>query len=1252
MLPPHHPHHDYDDDYDDDDDDDDYDDDDDEDYDDDYDNYRHRRPYRRHLYRHHPHGDEINFLQHDILEHERDVMAQLEHRAALTQQVLHNGIAEERFRQAADYNLNTHALVDKLSDYNHDQNQEMMAKLDMLHDHPYHETSHTNLDIGPAIPNHLPFHGTADGINPGYSFQSYSHTIPFHPNLAGATNSYEYHNEIPPFQHSLSEVTPGYNLNEYGDVPGFPQQSGPDHVDHEAALHEQLHNTEVMMHAEMHDPVNAVNGEPVEEAGSGHSDVPAPPRLHSPNILRDIDFNGADPVSIADHATYSLSPLARQIANAATQSTASHLASRFSAMDDKLMNLVNRPHLFEGDPKAAIGEVRSHKRHHSKHSTKQHHGHRSSNDNVQSGSARFHVPQYYQTFHRLYPSYQNLDDYDPRKDTVFDKTIAANTDTHATDFIHADNEASYQNDKHFGDMIDLAKKLKMITKSNVTNSTVEDNEHVTMDSVNDQPSSQILDKANSSQQWRENNVNEAWSQNKTSIENPNTRDISKENGTSSIGNQSSTPEEIDSSSGMNSDEKKKAERESQAESGTRYTGSSSMNQTNVDKENEEDEEASSSSSGENEVSNTSKFTNDLKTNVNKTTEPTRRHFEAITEKLNETIEFEVIEEDQPTTVKTKTFHQHHSSPTQNSQIPSIKRGLDSSGLMTHNSHNSPPSGFVARNIYSSPSTNNYGNSPTPSPYSNKRTEIVPTKNKEVKSIHNALNEIDNVIGVLKYKPTMTRSTIIASKTRKNTTLNNDGSTVSIKDVALTNNPDNLIDLPSVSTQTNDTQALNSRADEKITATNQTIKRHGFKLPDQDHDDKQTDIMKENDDVKESKEQKPVVESYQDQANKISNETDHADTTNSSKNVTVNELQSRTPKKMTTNLAAVSKKDEKKKKSSNSNSKDSITLDKNNKVSYHFNGRDHSISLDIQKKYLNYKNMVKRLREQSRSIDSLGPIEPSSLTVSLKNDLASNKSVDPAKPESQHTNSDTRSSKAKDDNPGKIAISMRIIGTSAPGKKFPTNPVPASNNTALFDDSQVDISKDNPPASSTNSNIENNKYGNDREHKDGKNTYLKSVASSITPRGNASSPSHASLTSTNKTLKHSSSTTPIGSPIQQEIDDLKNEIKLRYVKYKKLRKKFHNQTKSSIKIQPTSPSVEDDEEKMMVNSTLTLDSIIKEQSKATTGLSGNFTLVDSSSDVKKFVGKPAPIRDNTVGSVFDDNGNFLKRTIINKGQHRV
>ena len=115
------------------------------------------------------------------------------------------------------------------------------------------------------------------------------------------------------------------------------------------------------------DPVNAVNEEPVEEAGNGHSDVPTPPRLHSPNILRDIDFNGADPVSIADRATYSLSPLATQIANAATQSTASHLASRFSAMDDKLMNLVNRPHLFEGDPKAAMGEVRSHKHHNLKH---------------------------------------------------------------------------------------------------------------------------------------------------------------------------------------------------------------------------------------------------------------------------------------------------------------------------------------------------------------------------------------------------------------------------------------------------------------------------------------------------------------------------------------------------------------------------------------------------------------------------------------------------------------------------------------------------------------------------------------------------------------------------------------------------------------------------------------------------------------------------------------------------------------------
>ena len=69
---------------------------------------------------------------------------------------------------------------------------------------------------------------------------------------------------------------------------------------------------------------------------------------------------------------------------------------------------------------------------------------------------------------------------------------------------------------------------------------------------------------------------------------------------------------------------------------------------------------------------------------------------------------------------------------------------------------------------------------------------------------------------------------------------------------------------------------------------------------------------------------------------------------------------------------------------------------------------------------------------------------------------------------------------------------------------------------------------------------------------------------------------------------------------------------------------------------------------MVNSSLTADSIIKEQSKATTGLSGYFTLFDSN-DVKKFVGKPhaAPIMmNNTIGSVFDDNGNFEKRTILN------
>ena len=1179
-------------------------------------------------------------------------MAQLEHRAAITQQVLHNGIADERFHQAADYNFNTHALVDKLYEYNHDQNQEMMAKLGMLHGHPYHETSHTNLDIGPAIPNQLPFHhnGATDGINSGYSFQSYSHTIPFHHNLPGATNSYEYHNEIPPFQHSIgSEVTPGYNLNEYGDVPGYPQQSGPDHVDHQAALHEQLHNAEVMMHAEMHDPVNAVNEEPVEEAGNGHSDVPTPPRLHSPNILRDIDFNGADPVSIADRATYSLSPLATQIANAATQSTASHLASRFSAMDDKLMNLVNRPHLFEGDPKAAMGEVRSHKHHHLKYYIKRHHG-RSPNDNVQSGSARFHVPQYYKAFHRFHP-YQNLNDYDPRKDTVFDKTISANKDTHATDFIQADNEASYQNDKHFGDMIDLAKKLNIITNSNVTNSTVDDNEQLTTEASNNtninlQNSSHILEKTNSSQPMNDNDGTGAMNHNNTSTENPDARETRispKENDALSTKNITSTVEDQHNAGSTLAS----------------YTGSSNMNQTDVEnKEDEEEEEANSSSSDETEVPS-----------VNKTTEPTRRHFEAITEKLNETMEFEVIEADQPT-VKTKTA-QHPSlpSPTKTSQIPSSKRRLSIGFMAAHNTFKSPSSsgflapntynlqstsGFVAPNSYNSPLSNNNNNNPKTSPYSNKRTEIISNNDDEVKSFKNTLSEIDTVIDVLKHKPTMTRSTITSKtnnkhKSRKNTTLNTDDS-VSIKDIVLTDIAGNsTTDISSSSTKANDTQALNSHNDDNAPSTNDTLNLHGFKLPSRDGvDNKLTDIFEEKDDgdFKDSKEQKTVVESIQGgQANKTSN----AVTMSNSSKTTADELQSRTHQKVTpTKLAAVSKKDDKKNMEPlNNSSKDSISVDKNNKVRYHFNGRDHSISLDIQKKYLNYKNMVKRLREQSKSITSLGPIEPSSLSVSLKSDLLGNKSVGIVKPEIQHTNSDTRS-KYKGNATGKTT---GIIGASAAGKKFPANPVPASNNTALFDDSQADVPEMTSSASSTNSNAKNTNHGNNKyenKHDESKKTELKAIASSFTSRGNSSiSNPSTSFASTNKTLKHSS-TSPIGSPIQQEMDDLKKEIKLRYVKYKKLRRKFHNQTKSSIKIQPSTPSAEDEEEKMMVNSSLTVDSIIKEQSKATTGLSGNFTLVDSN-DVKKFVGKPnaAPIMmNNTIGSVFDDNGNFEKRTILN------
>ena len=266
------------------------------------------------------------------------------------------------------------------------------------------------------------------------------------------------------------------------------------------------------------------------------------------------------------------------------------------------------------------------------------------------------MPQYYKAFHRFHP-YQNLNDYDPRKDTVFDKTISANKDTHATDFIQADNEASYQNDKHFGDMIDLAKKLNIITNSNIRNSTVDDNEQPTTyasnnTNINLQNSSHILEKTNSSQPMNDNDGTGAVNHNNTSTENPDARISPKENDALSTKNITSTVED-------------------QHDAGSTpasYTGSSNMNQTDVEnKEDEEEEEANSSSSGETEAPS---IKNDLKTSVNKTTEPTRRHFEAITEKLNETMEFEVIEADQPT-VKTKTA-QHPSlpSPTKTSQIPS------------------------------------------------------------------------------------------------------------------------------------------------------------------------------------------------------------------------------------------------------------------------------------------------------------------------------------------------------------------------------------------------------------------------------------------------------------------------------------------------------------------------------------------------------------------------------------------------------
>ncbi|XP_066919175.1 probable serine/threonine-protein kinase nek3 [Clytia hemisphaerica] len=356
FLPPHHPHHDYD--YDDDDDDDE--DGDDDDDDDDYEDSDGDEGEYHHILHHH---------NRHVLEQQNGLLNELDRRAHLNEILLKNRVANERLHQL-NLDLNTHALADRIASFHNDNNQELAMKLAMLAGHhPYHETSHSQLDIGPnsAAPYLQPLaafhHDQSHALAAKLAMLDHYH--PFQaPLIHDHVNVGPGHS--PPYLQSNFEVTPGYNLNEYGDVPGYRKQK----IDEAANLHEHLHNSEIMMHAELHGPVHVDADEEAVENGEelGHPEEPdKPPHLHPPAVLGGMDFGGLDPVEIANKATYTLSPLAKQISDAATKTTAEHLAGKFSAMDDKLMNLVNRPNLFEGDPKAVMGIGRSHHHHHHTH---------------------------------------------------------------------------------------------------------------------------------------------------------------------------------------------------------------------------------------------------------------------------------------------------------------------------------------------------------------------------------------------------------------------------------------------------------------------------------------------------------------------------------------------------------------------------------------------------------------------------------------------------------------------------------------------------------------------------------------------------------------------------------------------------------------------------------------------------------------------------------------------------------------------
>jgi len=358
---PHIPHHHYDD-YDDDNDDDDYDDDDDDDDDDD--EYYHSS---HHLHQYHPHHLLKNHYRHHYDNHlfanemqhkleQAQVLDQIQHRTELADFVAKSRISDDHL-DLMQPNYPIHNLEHQIDDYHHDQNEEMLSKLNLVNGHHQQIT-------GDLIDGGHGFLGGGNGlIGGGHGLLSGGHGL-----LGGGYGQQNDHQDINNFA-NLAEIAEHTTLNEYGDVPGHSRSDS--HGDDAVRLQEQLHSADLMTHSEMNDPVDASPlgaDESESESNAENRELSnQSPHLHSPHILKSLDFGGADPVSIADRATYTLSPLARQISDTATKVTAQNLFQKFSAMDNNLIHSVNQPELAGSNPAAVTGDVRRHHAHRQNH---------------------------------------------------------------------------------------------------------------------------------------------------------------------------------------------------------------------------------------------------------------------------------------------------------------------------------------------------------------------------------------------------------------------------------------------------------------------------------------------------------------------------------------------------------------------------------------------------------------------------------------------------------------------------------------------------------------------------------------------------------------------------------------------------------------------------------------------------------------------------------------------------------------------